>query len=484
MARGDDRGRDRDYGDDEGYRDRGRGRDVRDERDDGRSRDRDRDRESSRTRSRDDDDRDNRRDRDRSRDRGNDDRRDGGSRSSGRRPEYVPRDQSTLDRHQNQATGSWEGIFPDDIKKFKAREGLNRIRILQSTYGTRTDYSFGYYQHNDIGPDRGAYLCARKMAAQPCPMCDNRSEFDEEDSKALRPQHRYILWIIDRNNERAGPQIWDVSAKTDKLLANLSVEDGKVLNIDSPDDGYDIEFRREGTGRNTDYLAHRVMRDPSPLHDDDRIADQWLDYIADHPLDKVLQEYDAEHIERAFGGQVNRREEDLDEEDDRRSGRGGKRGRERMRNREDRDGGRDRLRDRGRGRGRDEEVSRSMRDELDDDIPDHGEPRSDDRENRNRDEPRGGLRGRDDDRGSSRGRDHDDGQPRGRGRSRDDEDDNPLPDEEEPRRGRGRDDDPPPRSRDDDVPRGRDRGRDRDEEEDVSSRTRDRLHSMAERRGR
>lgn len=445
SRRDDDRGRDRD--EDRGSRSRDRDRDddrdrrSRDDDRDTRSRDRDRDddRDRGRSRDRDDDRRGSSRDRDADRGSSRDaTRNDLDSRR--REREYIPRTAEEVQRHATQSTGSYDTLWDEKYKAFKAREGLNAVRFIPGTFGDKRSPVYPYWRHENIGPDNSSYVCLDKTLNQACPICEQRGNFSDEDANELRPRKRWLGWVIDRDAEREGPQLWDISPTADKNISGLLIDRlGRVVHMDDPDNGFDLEFMREGQRLNTRYSGYKISRDSSPLSDDPDKYDRWWDYAEDNPLDKVLIIHEREYLEKVFSGQAERMDKDLDKEpEDRR-----RRPRERM------------------SRDRDEEPKgRSLRDELDDKIPDKGDPREERR-------PRERLDDRkDDDRDSRRSRD-DDRDNRSRDRDRDRDDDRARGETRGP--GSARDDEP-------------DRERDKDEEEDVSANTRDKLRDMSERR--
>lgn len=482
--RDDDRGRDdddrprrsREESDDRGHtRERG-------SRDDSRGRDRDRstgrDRDDDRpraSRSRDDDD----------------------DRGSSRRkpPEYVERTADDVRRHATQPVGSFEGTLDQRFPNFRAREGLNAVRLLQGTFDDRKQYAYLYFRHENIGPDRSTFVCLEKTFGKPCPICDERSRFTGDESNDLRPRKRYLSWIIDRFEERAGPKLWDFSPTMDKEIATLCMDrTGRVIHIDNPEEGYDVEFSREGTKLNTRYVGVKIVRDPSPMHDNPDKQDEWLEFIEDNPLPSVLVIPEYDYVAKAFKGQLEQLDKDLDRRKD--DPDGAPRSRERGRDREDRQPER-----RSRG-GRDEETSsRSLRDELDDRIPEKGAARErsrdvdDDPPKRER-MNRSSASDDEEDRGRGRSsrdrerRDPDEERSSTRsGRDRDSREESRA-EPERTRRDRGRD----AESDDDDAPRSRSarNGHDRDDDDrpsrrtrdddDVSATTRERLRDMGERR--
>lgn len=334
--------------------------------------------------------RDARDDRDRgSRDRGGDDRgrdrdegRRGGARS-GSSYEYKARSAETVrDRAES---GDFDKFLKPGIRMWKPRDGSNRFRIVPPTWKPPHEhYGLDVHLHYGVGADRGSYLCLKKMRDEPDPICDERQRFarsadlDNKDDKdymrELEPRRRVLIYLVDRDDERAGVQAWSMPYSVDREITGCSLDPDtkEVLNIDNPDDGYDVLFTKTGKGVNTKYESVQIARRSSPLG-----RDEWMEWALDHPLDEQLVFFPYDHIAREFGSPSAP------------SGRGG----------DDRGAGRDRDRD---TRGGDDRGGRD-RFERDPDVRDRG---GDDRSARDRDRDRDDRGSRDRDRGGDdRGRD-------------------------------------------------------------------------------
>jgi hypothetical protein len=286
--------------------------------------------------------------------------------------------------------------------------------------------------HRNVGADNGTYLCLDKMFGRLCPICDVWRADDEEK---LKPSDRILCFVIDRNEEKAGPQLWNMPLGTSKDIqaASQDRQTGEWYPVEHPEEGFDIYFDREGEKDRTRYKRFELAKKPSPLHENERKMDQWLDYVMEVPLPELLKVYDVEHIEKVLSG----RRRDRDEDDGRSSsrGRGGDDSRDSdrssSRRREpDSDGGdrssrrrgEDDSRDSDRGgsrRGREDEAegefTRPSRRRGDDDAPPEGEE-ADSR----------GSRGRGSDPDEGRG-----SRPSRRGRASEDPPEDPPEDPEE-----------------------------------------------------
>lgn len=330
------------------------------------------DRNETRGRSRDRDDEDRPRGRDRGEDSGrgrgrdrdsDDDRGSRGGRSSGRSSgyQYQARDDSDVRRRADQGANDFDKILKPHIKMWKANDGDNRIRIIPPTWDKAKHFGLDIYIHYGVGPDRASYLCLQKMQGEADPIAEEHAEAvkdgDEEYAKEIAAKHRVLIYLIDRDNEKDGVQAWAMPSGLDRDIVKVSVDkaSGEVLQIDHPEDGYDLTFEKNGTGIKTKYEGVAIARRSSPLG-----KDQWLEFAMENPLPDQLHFYDYDHIAKVFNGKGAHKEKDRDDD---RGSRGG-------RDRDERPSSRDRDRDDDRG-SRNEPQGR--RREIDpDDVPDRG----------------------------------------------------------------------------------------------------------------
>jgi hypothetical protein len=237
-------------------------------------------------------------------------------------------------RKSKQAGGLYDSYLASDVQMYKSKEGEACVRILPPTWEDvekwGDGWEIGVYIHYSVGPDNGTYLCLDKMKGEPCPVCEARRTItDQDEADQLKPGYRTLAWVIDRDNEKAGPMIWSMPITMFKEINARSIDKktNAPILVDDPEEGYDIVFNRAGTTKtNTKYSAVEVTREPSPLHDDEKLQARWLEYITEHPLPDVLNFYDAEHIEKVLFGKTDRRkdEEEVTEETETRPSRRGR----------------------------------------------------------------------------------------------------------------------------------------------------------------
>ena len=300
-------------------------------------------------------------------------------------------------RNAKEKGGSYDSYLDSDCTFYKAKEGDCHIRIMPRSWNDTAVWGRGWHIkvqiHRNVGADKGTYLCL-KMLNKRCPVCEAKeASSDEDEADRLRAQARILCWIIDRSNERAGPQIMSmpVSLFRDISQRSLDKESESVIYIDDPEEGFDITFVREGTDKKTKWTGVEVLRKSSPLHKDLNKQKVWLDFITKHPLPDSLVYFDYEHISQVLYGRTDR---------DDTSGDTDPRGARRLGADEevDRGGARRRPSDDDEGRG--EHASRGRYVEEDDDRGSRRRPSDDD-------EDRGSRRRSsddydDDDRGSRR----------------------------------------------------------------------------------
>lgn len=260
-----------------------------------------------RRRDEDDDDRGSRRDRD-------DDR---GGRGSGRF-RYQPRSaEATRQRAERNVYGN-DPFLSEEVKLFKPKVGDNTVRILPATWEDSQHYGIDVFVHQGIGADRTTYLCLEKMKNKPCPICEARkrasAEGDQEFADQLRVSSRVFMYVVDRDKEREGAMVWNMGARQDADILKLCTDkrSGEVLQIDNPDEGYDLQFTREGEGLKTRYSAFSFVRRPSALD-----LPKALDFAVQHPLPDQLVFYSYDHIAKSFAG--TKPKDDSDDQPRRRS---------------------------------------------------------------------------------------------------------------------------------------------------------------------
>lgn len=229
---------------------------------------------------------------------------------------YRPRTTEEMTKRTHQSSTNREGFLLPELLAFTPADGENKIRILPPTWDDAGHYGMELWAHYGVGGDNSAYICRASSLKEACPICEARAELDDdgdtEGAKALVPRKRVAMWIINRNEEKKGPMIWFSPYTIDQEIAKQAIdEDGEVLPIDSPDEGYDVIFSRDNQGKNVPpkYTGVKLSRKSSPLFDDDDEKDKALEFILDHPLPECLVYHDYDTMAAAFAGKPSPKEE-------------------------------------------------------------------------------------------------------------------------------------------------------------------------------
>ncbi len=222
--------------------------------------------------------------------------------------QYKDRGKEAVQERANQQGGMYDSYTRDGIPTLSLKEGNHLIRILPPTWEDARHFGIDIYVHYGVGADNNTYLCLDKMKGEKCPICEEYDRAkrgrDEEYANSLKPSKRVLVYVIDRDNEKEGPQLWPMSWTIDRQIAALCTDarSGEVLVIDHPEKGYDVEFNRKGTGIKTKYEGMKVARNPSYLAQDTRDEDDWLDFVTKNPLPDVLVYRDYDYLAKMLSG--------------------------------------------------------------------------------------------------------------------------------------------------------------------------------------
>lgn len=224
---------------------------------------------------------------------------------------YQPRTDAQVRAQKNTKRG-FDTFTKPFVKIYKPREGLNVIRILPPTWPNPSHWGVNLWVNYDIGPDKGQYISLRKTGGPgtPDPLDDARIKAlragDAELAKKLTPKHRVCMWLIDRKDEDAGPQFYAAafSLDDDFINASLDPDTGGYLKIDDDNHGYDLTFYKEKQG---DYWTFpgakiRLSRNPSPIHENEKKQQEWMNYIQEYPIPDCLVHHDFAYINAVFNG--------------------------------------------------------------------------------------------------------------------------------------------------------------------------------------
>ena len=227
---------------------------------------------------------------------------------------YRPRTNDQMKRRE-MYQNDFKGYLINDVTLWKPKKGSNSIRILPATWPDAEHYGLDVYLHYQIGPERATVLCLAKMKGERCPLCEEQQRLlreDEEspDAKALRAGRSVIMWIIDRDEEKKGPQVFACAPGLDQDIVKVS-EDKQTRSykmIDDPNRGYDVYFDKEGDKLQTKYKGVQIASRASsvdPAH---------IEFIAELPLPDILEWRDYAEVDRLFRGEPSAPPEPVREE--------------------------------------------------------------------------------------------------------------------------------------------------------------------------
>lgn len=228
---------------------------------------------------------------------------------------YQPRsDEQTRAAATKRVSGGEQVTLPN-IKTFQCTEGDHDIRILPPTWDDADHFAMDVFVHYGIGGG-DSFLCMRKMKDEDCAVCDARKEAqsagEDEMAKAMNPTARAAFYLIDRQHEKEGPQLWLSPYQNFHQEMLLQARDPKTksfVQLDNPDEGFDVSFTAKGQQINRKYSGIKVARSESPLSDDADTAQEWLQYVVDNPIPDVLVYPEYEDVQKALEGGVRTRDE-------------------------------------------------------------------------------------------------------------------------------------------------------------------------------
>jgi hypothetical protein len=384
--------------------------------------------------------------------------------SGGGKFNYRPPDAKKMRQRAEQQGGNFDSFFKAGVDSWRPKNGDNQVRILPPTWDDHDHFGYEIWVHGFVGSDESSYLCPKMMKNKKCPICVAAKELkdagEDEEFNKTKAKKRFLYYIIDRDGDSDMPQAWSVSWTMDRDIAALCInkKTGKVLELDHPEDGYDVSFKRTGQKLNTRYVGLQIDRDASAIDESDKKIKKILRFTEENPLSEVLKFYDYEHLDGVINGEAG----DEDEDGDRK-----KKKRKQRDDDEDDDGPRRSV------------VVNDDDEDEDEDKPRKKRRNGDDEDDEDDDEPKKRRRKKDDDdEDDDSGEDDDDAEDdrksKKKKRRKDEDDDEDGDDDEEDddepkKRRRKKDDDDDPADEDDeddDEPKKRRRKKDDDEDDD------------------
>ena len=202
-----------------------------------------------------------------------------------------------------------EGLFPIYIPKEKD----NHCRILPPTWENPQHFAYLVKIHYGIGVDNGQYLCRAEHLHEPCFPCEEREAAyaadDKEYGNSLWANPGFLCWVEDKKDPSCKTgKLWRIPDSVNTELINQSKDPktGEYLAIDDPEAGYDVYFdtapkifpdKKSGKTKTANMpTGLKIARDSSA------ISPEMLQFVLDHPLDKILKFESYNHIKEVMEG--------------------------------------------------------------------------------------------------------------------------------------------------------------------------------------
>lgn len=227
------------------------------------------------------------------------------------------RQQKAMELQRIAANSNTPSFISPEVKLFKAKAGKSIIRIMDATWPSATHYGYPVILHWGLGPNKATVLCLR-MKNQMCPACEDvekaRRNNDQEYVDDYVGKTRIYIFVIDRENENAGPLLFGIprTLNTDLAAAAEDETTKEILFIDDPNEGYDVVLTRVNPGGNVKRTKYspKLARQSSKLSNDPETAKTWLKFVADHPIPSLFKFETAERISELMAGNIASPEEE------------------------------------------------------------------------------------------------------------------------------------------------------------------------------
>ena len=225
------------------------------------------------------------------------------SRFTYKRPSYEE-----MDKRATQSGIKKDLYFAGEFDVFKIKEGDMCVRFLPPSWDDAEHYGYEIHVHRGIGADKSDYLCLNKMKGEACPLCEERDAFSDDAGYAekLKPQKRYVVWLINRDDEKAGVLLWSMAWTIDRDIARISTDKRtkEVYFIDDIKDGWDLSFEmqmkksKEYTGPT--FVGFQLAKRSCTLFPDADEIKAAEDFISANPVPKCLKYYDYDYLANVF----------------------------------------------------------------------------------------------------------------------------------------------------------------------------------------
>lgn len=199
-------------------------------------------------------------------------------------------------------------IALEGAKWFTLKENHEHcIRPLPPFWPGAEHWGIDVFVHFSIGSGNNAYLCLNKMGKGNCPVCEDLAIItDEKIADKIKLSHRVLQWVIDREDEKAGPLLWSSPRSLDAQIMSVatSKRNRSVLHIDNPDRGHDIVFKTKGS-KQSGHMLYEALKceiEATPISTNPETYNAWLTFVEKNSLPSILKFYNYDHIYQVYHG--------------------------------------------------------------------------------------------------------------------------------------------------------------------------------------
>lgn len=166
--------------------------------------------------------------------------------------------------------------------------GKTRIRILPAALGQTHPWVVVHKHYIPVPglSKKFVFNCPLAMQAQPCPGCEGKTKLEATGDPAKQkmaedyePTFQFVCNAIFREDEDAGPKVWQCSSQTiySRIVEFMNDEEefGET-DFTDPYEGFDIIVKRVGTTQNDTTYSVELARASSPVHEDEEVMARWI----------------------------------------------------------------------------------------------------------------------------------------------------------------------------------------------------------------
>jgi hypothetical protein len=220
------------------------------------------------------------------------------------------------------SSGKQVDYLEKGTKVFKPKMDVEqRIRFFPGRNGYVGQQLF---VHFNVGPEKKTLGCL-SMLSEPCPLCaESRRLYDEgrnTEGSDIKKVSCWLTYILDRNDEAAGPQVYvlsDTPMNQFRELIKDREKGGEPYPVDDIEIGKDLFLIRKEDGRGKRYAptTFSQMASVSPLSPGDKSdffknfdpkllskrSTQYFEYVyGTHSLENILKIHSSEEVMKIYG---------------------------------------------------------------------------------------------------------------------------------------------------------------------------------------